>query len=136
MTPAKHEPSGTAAKGAKVVQDDGYVAHRHYKPSGSRIVIYRSAEQGLDVAERWAVVCDLHGVMCGARTRKLAWADMQIPEFCQSCMDAARAAESCEWCKQRPGELYGHGDGSRVRACTKCMDESDIADQYEPISEA
>jgi hypothetical protein len=67
--------------------NSGYIAERIFKPSGSHIVIYRAAEQGLDVTpDKYAVVCSTHGTMVGNSSIPKARVDMKYPEFCEYCM--------------------------------------------------
>lgn len=67
----------------------GYIKHRTFEPSGSRIVVYRAAEQGIDIEERYAVVCELHGIISGVSSKRQALADMRHPiDFCQECFEA------------------------------------------------
>lgn len=65
----------------------GYIAEKIYKPSGSHIVIYRAAEQGIDVApDKYAVVCSAHSTIVGNSSIPKARIDMSYPEFCEDCM--------------------------------------------------
>lgn len=65
----------------------GYIAHRIFDANGSQIVVYVARAQGLHVGERYAVVCDLHGVMTGHSSKRGALDDMRRPEFCPDCME-------------------------------------------------
>jgi hypothetical protein len=66
-------------------EDAGFIAERIYKPTGSVIVIYNAAEQGIDGDFKYAVVCDLHGTIADVPTLALAKSDMRYPEFCEYC---------------------------------------------------
>lgn len=67
----------------------GYIKHRTFEPSGSRIVVYRASEQGIDIGERYAVVCELHGMISGVSSKRQALADMRHPiDFCAECMES------------------------------------------------
>ena len=67
----------------------GYVAERIYRPSGSHIVIYVAAKQGIDVrTEKYAVVCSKHATIGGETSIPRARVLMKYPEFCEACMEA------------------------------------------------
>ena len=53
---------------------------------GRKIVIYRAAEQGIDLGtDSYAVVCDAHGTICGTTSVPDARVLMENPEdFCES----------------------------------------------------
>lgn len=66
----------------------GYIAERmNPYASGKKVVIYRAAEQGLDVGEnKYAVVCDTHGTLCGTTNVPDARILMKNPDnFCEEC---------------------------------------------------
>ena len=69
-------------------QDAGYVAEKIFKPSGSHIVIYRAAEQGVSVEHKFAVVCSKHGTMTSETSIPRARMDMKNPQFCEQCWEA------------------------------------------------
>lgn len=65
----------------------GYVASRHNDINGGWVVIYRAAEQGIDVGENtYATVCETHGTICGTTSIPKARPFLKIPEFCEQCM--------------------------------------------------
>jgi hypothetical protein len=67
--------------------DCGYVAERIFQPSRSHVVIYRAAEQGIDVGgAKYAVVCSKHATLWGETSVPRARRLMKYPEFCESCM--------------------------------------------------
>lgn len=67
--------------------DSGYIAEKIYGPSRSHIVIYRAAEQGIDVGEnKYAVVCSVHGTMTSDTNIPGARVSMKYPAFCEECM--------------------------------------------------
>lgn len=70
-------------------QDAGYICEKIYKPSGSHIVIYKAAEQGIDADHKYAVVCSKHGSILSTTSIPLAREDMKYPEFCEGCMQEA-----------------------------------------------
>ena len=65
----------------------GYLASRR---SGSRhgwVVIYRAADQGIDVGGNpYAVVCETHATICGVASMPKARTLMKSAEFCEACM--------------------------------------------------
>jgi hypothetical protein len=68
----------------------GYIAERlNPCAPGAKVVIYRAAEQGIDVdGLPYAVVCDAHATICGASSIPKARVLMKWPEFCEDCMAA------------------------------------------------
>ena len=69
--------------------DAGYVAERIYKPSGSHVVVYRAADQGIDAGGyKYAVVCSLHATIVGESSIPRARRVMECPDFCEACMEA------------------------------------------------
>lgn len=71
-------------------EDSGYVAEKIFKQTGSHIVIYIAAEQGMDVGDnKYAVICSLHNTMVGTTSLPKARPAMKHPDFCESCMAAA-----------------------------------------------
>jgi len=90
----------------------GYIAERMNPQSpGRKVVIYRSAEQGLDTGDcRYAVVCDTHGSILASRTLPLARSAMKAPEsFCEGCRALLAPALTPDDCEDshfyRPGVL-------------------------------
>lgn len=77
-------------------QDAGYVAERgNPYVKGSKVVIYRAAEQGIDVDAKFAVVCDAHGQHGGEATLPSARTAMKDPAiFCSECMELAISRRS------------------------------------------
>jgi len=74
--------------------DSGYIAEKIFGPSGSHVVIYRAASQGIDVGRnRYAVVCSAHAAICGVASVPKARALMKCPEFCERCMLANKTTE-------------------------------------------
>lgn len=70
-------------------QDADYVCELIFKPSQSHIVIYRAAEQGMDVGgEKYAVVCSMHGSLVGVPNLPVAREVMKCADFCKECMKA------------------------------------------------
>ena len=74
-------------------EDAGYIAEKIYTPTGSHIVIYEAAQQGIDAGlnlkdepNRYATVCSLHGTVVGSASLPLARASMKFPDFCNDCM--------------------------------------------------
>lgn len=68
--------------------ESGYVAERiNPHVPGKKVVIYRAAEQTVDVyGMQFAIVCDAHSQVGGAMTIKIARANMKNPgEFCTEC---------------------------------------------------
>lgn len=74
--------------------DAGFVAEKLYKPSGSMIVLYRAAEQGLDTGGRYAIVCSAHGNLIGDSNLQRAKLSMRDPtQFCPDCDSSASGGE-------------------------------------------
>jgi hypothetical protein len=72
-----------------LTQQSGYIKHHVFEPTGSRIVVYVAADQGLDIGARYAVVCELHGAIAGVSSKRQAVADMRHPiDFCHDCCEA------------------------------------------------
>lgn len=66
----------------------GYVAERmNPHCPGTKVAIYRAAEQGLDDAGGpYAVVCDAHATIVNVHSVKAARTSMKAPEnFCEAC---------------------------------------------------
>ena len=60
-----------------------------WRASGSHIVIYVVAKQGIDVGtDKHAVVCSKHATICGGTSIPRARALMKYPEFCEACMES------------------------------------------------
>lgn len=67
-------------------QDAGYIAEKLFR--GSHIVIYRSAEQGIDVGgDKYAVVCTKHGRIVSDSNLPGTRESMKYPAFCEDCME-------------------------------------------------
>ena len=72
----------------------GYVAEKIFKPSRSHIVIYIASEQGMDTGgDKYAVVCSAHGSLVGVPNLPKAREIMKCADFCEECMEAARATK-------------------------------------------
>ena len=70
----------------------GYIASRHNEINNGWVVIYVAAEQGIDVGvDKYATVCCLHGTICGTSSVPKARPFLKFPEFCEECMNDARA---------------------------------------------
>lgn len=66
-------------------QDAGYIAEKIFR--GSHIVIYRAAEQGIDVGgDKYAVVCSRHGTIVSDTNLPGARLSMKYPAFCAECL--------------------------------------------------
>ena len=66
--------------------DAGYIAERIFQPNNSHIVIYLAEYQGIDTGGlKYAVVCSLHGTICGETSIPRARVLMKYPEFCEQC---------------------------------------------------
>jgi hypothetical protein len=73
-------------------ENAGYVASRHNIINYGWVVIYVAAEQGIDVGtDKYATVCEKHGTTCGTTSVARARSFLKFPEFCEECMDEARA---------------------------------------------
>lgn len=74
--------------GKKHNTEAGYVAERTnpFIP-GQKVVIYKAAEQGIDVDGcTYAVVCDAHSTICGTTSVPKARVLMKNPHnFCEAC---------------------------------------------------
>lgn len=67
-------------------QDAGYIAEKIFGASASHIVIYRAAEQGIDVGgKKYAVVCSAHHCIVGEVSLPAARLSMKYPAFCEEC---------------------------------------------------
>ena len=67
--------------------DAGYIAERTnpFVP-GKKVVIYRADDQGIDVAGKFAIVCDAHGTIGSATSLPDARVQMKRPDnFCEAC---------------------------------------------------
>ena len=68
--------------------EPGYIAERAspFVP-GQKVVIYQAAEQGIDVGKnKYVVVCDAHGTVCGINSVSGARVLMKCPDnFCEQC---------------------------------------------------
>jgi hypothetical protein len=66
-------------------KDAGYIASRHNDLNNGWVVIYKAAEQGLDVEGKYAVVCKTHGSFVGASSLPSARPLLKVPDFCDGC---------------------------------------------------
>lgn len=67
----------------------GYVASRRNDINRGWVVIYRAAEQGIDVdGDRYAVVCETHATIVGMPSVPKCRPFLKIPEFCEACMES------------------------------------------------
>jgi hypothetical protein len=64
----------------------GYVASRHNIINNGWVVIYRAAEQNMDVGEKYMIVCELHGTLVGVSSIPKARPCLKVPDFCEACM--------------------------------------------------
>lgn len=70
----------------------GYVASRHNLINNGWVVIYLADAQGLDPAGgKYVVVCETHNTLCNFPSLKKARPFLKYPEFCEDCMNEARA---------------------------------------------
>ena len=66
----------------------GYVASRRNTINRGWVVIYRAADQGIDVdGNTYAVVCESHGTIVGVNSIPKARPFLKYPEFCEACME-------------------------------------------------
>lgn len=86
-------------------REPGYIAERRNplnpmqrEGHPSKVVIYEAEPQGLDVApDKYAVVCDAHGTLCGTSSVAKARVLMKAPEnFCEECADILRQTTANE----------------------------------------
>lgn len=92
--------------------EPGYVAERRnpFRPT-EKVAIYIAETQGIDVPDRYAVVCDAHGSIGSARSEKLARHDMKNPdEFCEDCRQLAATKLA------KPGDAAASRRAEAVRA--------------------
>lgn len=82
---AKHGQKQKKALAAEA----GHVAEAVCQASGSRIVVYVAAEQGIDCGARYAVVCSAHASIAGETSLRRARSSMRNPEFCEACKNAS-----------------------------------------------
>jgi hypothetical protein len=76
--------------------DAGYIAERMNPfASGQKVVIYRAAEQGIDVGtDKYAIVCDAHATICGTTNLPDARVLMKNPDnFCEACREIGSRSE-------------------------------------------
>ena len=72
--------------------DAGYISEKIFRPSGSHIVIYKAAEQGIDVGgDKYAVVCPKHASIVSDTNLPGARVSMKYPAFCEDCMAEQRS---------------------------------------------
>ena len=65
----------------------GYLASRRSGFHHGWVVIYRAADQGIDVGGNpYAVVCETHATICGVSSMPKARSLMKSAEFCEACM--------------------------------------------------
>lgn len=97
--------------------DAGYIAERkNHVIGGSKVVIYVAAEQGIDVDEKYAVVCDAHGSICEASSVPKARILMKAPdEFCHDCR--CINTDECRAC----GKIED-GNGAAGGLCSECVE--------------
>lgn len=82
-----------ARRGSPFAGGAGYVASRRSGKDGGWVVVYRADEQGVDVdGQKYAVVCETHGTICGSSSRKDARVLMASAEFCEACMGTVSEA--------------------------------------------
>lgn len=67
--------------------EKGYVDETlNYRVPDGRIVIYISAERGICIGSKYAIVCKAHGAIVGAWVLKSARNSMRRPyTFCEEC---------------------------------------------------
>lgn len=66
----------------------GFVRGQRSGANKGWVTLYVAAEQGMDVGtDKWAVVCETHGTIVGAATRARGVQFLQVPEFCEACME-------------------------------------------------
>lgn len=77
--------------------DAGYIAEKIFRPSGSHIVIYKAAEQGIDVGgDKYAVVCSKHASIVSDTNLPGARVSMKYPAFCEDCMAEERSTPNAD----------------------------------------
>lgn len=65
----------------------GYVCSLRSGVNRGWVVVYEAGAQGFDVGgDRYAVVCETHGTVCGSRSMSNARTLMKSVEFCDCCM--------------------------------------------------
>lgn len=64
----------------------GYIASRRNNINRGWVVIYITAEQGIDCDNKYAVVCEKHNVTCSTTSIKRARPFLKYPGFCEACM--------------------------------------------------
>ena len=74
----------------------GYIASRRHWLHRGWVVIYRAAEQGIDVGgEKYAIVCETHANIGASRNMPDARVLMKYPEnFCEECQSQVAMAEA------------------------------------------
>ncbi len=68
--------------------DSGFVVEReNHLVKDFKVVVYVSSEQGIDVdGNKYAIVCDAHGTLCGTDILRDARSFMCNPDsFCEDC---------------------------------------------------
>lgn len=67
--------------------DAGHIRSRFNPVTSGWLTLYDADEQGIDVKpDRFAVLCQLHGTMVGARSKAFAASFLTFPEFCEECV--------------------------------------------------
>jgi len=67
----------------------GYIASLRSAPGRGWVVIYNAEAQGMDVGEKYAVVCETHSTSMAERSVANARLSMKMPtEWCEECRDA------------------------------------------------
>ncbi len=64
----------------------GYISSRRNEINNGWVVIYIASEQGLDIDDKYAIVCEKHRTMAGATSIRKARPLLKIPDFCKACM--------------------------------------------------
>jgi hypothetical protein len=93
-----HPVVGRASSNRKPHNGDaGYIAEKIFRPSGSHIVIYKAAEQGIDAGgDKYAVVCSKHASIVSDTNLPGARVSMKYPAFCEDCMAEERSTPNAE----------------------------------------
>lgn len=68
-------------------ENAGYIAEKQY--NGAHIVIYNAEQAGIDVAHKYAIVCEEHNRIASATSIPNARKVMKCPDFCEKCMPEA-----------------------------------------------
>lgn len=82
------KPTNSTSKRKPYNHLAGYVASRHNLENGGWCVIYKAEDQGMDLEEKFVVICETHDNFIGENTMKNARISMKYPSnFCQDCRD-------------------------------------------------